>query len=58
MKFKIIPRDPDEPEQGWECYECGSTTGFTEHRDWESGVQDNVECNSCGSLETGPEGEG
>ncbi len=57
-KITVLPADPDEPQQGWECYECKSTSGFTPHVDWESGVQDDVECNGCGSCDTGPEGEG
>lgn len=56
--LKPMPADPNEPEQGWECYECKSTSGFIPHVDWESGVQDDVECGGCGSSNTGPQGEG
>ena len=38
----------------WACGECGfSGDGWQLHRDWESGVVDDVGCPECGSVSTG-----
>ena len=62
MKLNICNRlDPAIEEQEpfvWRCYDCGSTEGFYDSRDWETGIVDDIYCDKCHSSNTALDGEG